>query len=133
MTWMLDSNACIRYMNGRAPVLKQRIDAADPTELCVCSVVKGELYYGSARSNDPVQSLAKQKRFLSPFTSLSFDDAAAEVYGQIRAALMAMGQPIGGNDMLIAAIAVTNRVTLVTRNTKEFSRVAGLRIEDWEV
>ena len=67
------------------------------------------------------------------FTSLPFDDAAAEQYGRIRADLTGRGLLIGGNDMLIAAIALTNGCTLVTHNTAEFSRVAGLLIEDWQV
>ena len=133
MNWLLDTNACIRYLNGRAPTLKSKIDASSCADIVVCSVVKAELYYGSARSNDPVRSRAKQNAFLAPFMSLVFDDAAAEVYGQVRAELESKGQPIGPNDMMIASIALWNRVTLVTHNTAEFSRVAGLRIEDWEI
>ncbi len=67
------------------------------------------------------------------FTSLPFDDAAAEHYGRIRADLTGRGLLIGGNDMLIAAIALANGCTLVTHNTSEFSQVAGLAIEDWQV
>jgi len=74
-----------------------------------------------------VEQLRKQ------FTSLPFDDAAAERYGRIRADLTARGLLIGGNDMLIAAIALTKGCTLVTHNTAEFSRVIGLIIEDWQV
>jgi tRNA(fMet)-specific endonuclease VapC len=132
MRWLLDTNACIRYLNGRAPKLKQRIDSASPNDLLVCSVVKAELYCGAAKSYDPVRSLAKQKTFLSQFSSLVFDDFAAEAYGTIRGDLETKGQPIGPNDLLIAAIAFANRVTLVTGNTREFGRVPGLQIEDWE-
>jgi len=129
MIWLLDTNACIRYLNGRAPKLKQRIDSASPVDLVVCSVVKAELYCGAAKSNDPVRSLAKQEAFLSQFSSLVFDDIAAEAYGQIRSELELKGQPIGPNDLLIAAIALVNRVTLVTRNTGEFGRVGGCRLK----
>jgi tRNA(fMet)-specific endonuclease VapC len=133
MNWLLDTNACIHYLNGRAPNLKQRIDAAKPGDILVCSVVKAEMYYGAARSIDPVRTLGRQKTFLSLFPSLVFDDAAAEVYGQIRAALEAGGKPIGPNDLLIASIALSNRVTLVTHNASEFGRVNGLLVEDWEL
>ena len=61
------------------------------------------------------------------------DDAAAEVYARIRADMLTAGNPIGPNDMLIAAIAIANGLTLVTHNTNEFQRVSGLAIEDWEV
>jgi tRNA(fMet)-specific endonuclease VapC len=133
MNWLLDTNACIRYLNGRAPKLKQRIDAAAPGDLLVCSIVKAELYYGAAKSNDPITTLAKQKAFLSLFPSLVFDDAAAEACGRIRAALESTGKPIGPNDLLIASIALAGAVTLVTHNTNEFARVTGLLIDDWEV
>jgi tRNA(fMet)-specific endonuclease VapC len=132
MTWLLDANACIRYLNGRAPKLKARIDGTARSSLLVCSVVKAELFFGAARSNDLARTLANQQRFLRRFASLPFDDRAAEVYGQIRADLTAAGTLIGPNDLLIAAIAVANGVTLVTNNVREFGRVKGLVIEDWE-
>jgi len=84
------------------------------------------------KSNRPKKTLAKQQKFLSQFVSLPFDDRAAKVYGEIRAQLAAKGTPIGPNDLMIAAIAVANNVILVTHNTREFSRVDRLRIEDWE-
>ncbi|MGA2500533.1 MAG: type II toxin-antitoxin system VapC family toxin [Tepidisphaeraceae bacterium] len=133
MKWVLDTNACIRYLNGRAPKLKQHIDATDPADIRVCSVVKAELFFGAARSTDPAGTLQRQKHFLARFTSLVFDDAAAEIYGGIRAQLQALGTPIGPNDLLIASISIANGVTLVTHNVNEFSRVTGLSIEDWEV
>jgi tRNA(fMet)-specific endonuclease VapC len=132
MTWLLDTNACIRYLNGQSDSLRDRIEAAAPADLVVCSIVKAELYYGAARSTDPLRTLALQKTFLSRFVSLPFDDAAAEHYGRIRADLAHQGTPIGPNDFLIASIALANAVTLVTHNVSEFSRVAGLAVEDWE-
>ena len=132
MTWMLDTNACIRYLNGRAPLLRERIDALDETSIVVCSVVKAELFYGAARSTDPARTLEKQRQFLSRFLSLPFNDQAAVEYGRIRAELEGRGTPIGPNDLLIASIAVANALTLVSHNIGEFSRVTGLSIQDWE-
>jgi tRNA(fMet)-specific endonuclease VapC len=94
--------------------------------------VKGELFYGSMRSNNPVKSLQIQQEFLQQFISIPFDDAAAMVYGTIRANLAKAGTPIGPNDLQIAAIALANELTLVTHNTREFSRIQGLKLEDWE-
>lgn len=132
MKWLLDTNACIRYLNGRSANLKRRIDAAIPTDLLVCSVVKAELCYGASRSRDPARAAALQRQFLSPFVSLPFDDLAAQAYGTIRAELAAAGTPIGPNDLMIAAIAIANDVVLVTHNVNEFGRIKGLQIEDWE-
>ncbi len=64
---------------------------------------------------------------------MPFDDAAAELFGSIKAQLFAAGTPIGPFDMQIAAIALANGLTLVTHNTREFGRVGGLNLEDWEV
>jgi tRNA(fMet)-specific endonuclease VapC len=98
----------------------------------VCSIVKAELFYGAMKSADPERTLAKQRRFLDAFMSLPFDDRAAEAYGRIRAALARKGTPIGPNDLMIASIALVQDVTLATHNLREFSRIDGLRLEDWE-
>jgi tRNA(fMet)-specific endonuclease VapC len=133
MTWLLDTNACIRYLNGRSPKLRAKLDASDPAQICVCSLVKAELFFGAALSNDPIKTLANQRMFLSRFTSLSFDDSAAEHYAEIRSDLTRRGLIIGPNDLMIAAICRAYDVVLVTHNVSEFARIAGLKIEDWEV
>lgn len=132
MKYLLDSNTCIRYINGRSQSVADKLNALDEGEAVVCSVVKAELFFGALRSQNPIKTMAGQRQFLSLFISLPFDDAAAEHYAQIRADLTTKGTPIGGNDLLIAAIALANGLTLITHNTREFGRVAGLRIEDWE-
>jgi tRNA(fMet)-specific endonuclease VapC len=113
--------------------VRQHLHALRPDDIAVCAPVKAELFYGAARSADPPRTLAALQAFFSPYVSLPFDDAAAEAYGRIRADLATRGTLIGPNDLLIAAIAVTSGLTLVTHNTGEFSRVAGLPLEDWEV
>ena len=70
--------------------------------------------------------------FVAPFTSLPFDDACVSAYGRIRAQLEQAGRPMGPNDLMIAAIAVTHGLTLVTHNTREFERIVGLSLTDWE-
>ncbi len=79
------------------------------------------------------RTLVNQQQFLNLFASLPFDDEAAEVYGKIRAHLATQGTPIGANDLQIASISLEYNLTLVTHNTGEFSRVPGLRLEDWEI
>jgi tRNA(fMet)-specific endonuclease VapC len=123
---------CIRYLNGRSESLRQQIASKSSQEITLCSVVKAELFYGARKSKNPQRNLAKQLQFVNHFVSLPFDDKAAEVYGRIRAELEKSGMLIGPNDLMIAAIAMANDVTLVTHNTREFSRVIGLKLEDWE-
>lgn len=133
MIYLLDTNTCIRYLNGRSPSTRQRLQAAPKTDVVVCAIVKAELFYGAAKSCDPQRSWARQQTFLAQYASLPFDDMAAEIYGHIRADLETRGTPIGGNDFQIAAIALAYNLTLVTHNTREFSRVVGLTLEDWEI
>lgn len=133
LIYLLDTNVCIRYLNGRSSSIKNYIDALDVNKIAVCSVVKAELFYGSLRSNNTQKNLKIQKSFLQQFVSLPFDDCCAEIYGNIRAELASTGTPIGSNDIQIASIALANNLILVTHNVREFSRVNGLQIEDWEV
>ncbi|EDN69897.1 virulence-associated protein [Beggiatoa sp. PS] len=93
---------------------------------------KAELFYGAMKSHNPAKTLAKQEVFLNQFVSLPFDDKAAKIFGEIRAYLTRIGKPIGPYDLQIAAIALAHNVILVTHNTREFSRIPDLQIEDWE-
>jgi tRNA(fMet)-specific endonuclease VapC len=132
MKYLLDTNTCIHYINGTSQAVFERLNVQDEGDVVVCSVVKAELFYGAMHSRNPSRNLANQQKFLVLFASLPFDDTAAEHYGRIRADLARAGTPIGGNDLMIAAIALAHDLTLVTHNQKEFGRVQGLKIEDWE-
>jgi tRNA(fMet)-specific endonuclease VapC len=132
MKYLLDTNTCIRHLNRRSELIIRKLASLGPEDVAVCSVVKAELFYGAQRSNNPERTLARQREFLDRFVSLPFDDRAAGVYGQVRAHLASRGTPIGPNDLLIAAIALANGLVLITGNAREFGRVPGLQIEDWE-
>jgi tRNA(fMet)-specific endonuclease VapC len=129
---LLDTNSCIRILNGTSQQLIARLRSHDPAEIRLCSVVKAELLYGARHSQRVADNLRLLNRFFSTFSSTPFDDKAAEQYGVIRHELAAAGTPIGPNDLMIAATALAHRMTLVTNNVKEFSRVVGLDYEDWE-
>lgn len=133
MKFSLDTNICIRIINGRSLTARQKLLDFPPHEIVVCSIVRAELFHGAAKSQTPVLTRRKQDWFLEPFATLVFDDETADVYGRIRAELERAGNIIGPLDLQIAAIALANDLTLITHNTREFSRVSGLRIEDWEI
>lgn len=132
MRYLLDANACIRILNNSSRNLVERLRRHEPWEIGICSIVKAELTYGACRSSRVSENLGLLARFFEPFGSLPFDEVSAEHYGPIRAALEKAGTPIGSNDLLIAAAARAHGLILVTHNVKEFLRVSGLRVEDWE-
>lgn len=132
MRYLLDTNACMRVLNDTSARLVERLRAEDPSNIRLCAVTKAELLYGAHHSSRPSANLRLLERFFAPFVSLPFDDRCAEHYGAIRAELSAQGKTIGPHDLQIAAIARAHHLILVSHNTCEFSRVTGLRIEDWE-
>lgn len=133
MKYLLDTNICIAILKaGNQKVIKRFLNE-QPDNLSVCSIVKAELFFGACKSLNREKNLEKLSEFLQLFHSFSFDDEAAEIYGIIRADLSAKGTPIGPNDLIIASIALHNNLILITHNTREFERVSGLRIEDWEI
>ena len=132
MIYLLDTNVCVRYLNGRALSVRQKLTMLSQEEIAVCSIVKADLFYGAMKSLDSVRTLTRQKAFIDRFVSFPFDDHCAEIYGHLRHQLEKHGTPIGPQDMMIAAIALANNLTLVTHNTREFSRIEGMQVEDWE-
>ncbi len=108
MIYLLDTNACIVYLNRPMSGVRRRLITLSPQNIAVCSVVKAELFYGAMRSNNSARTLALQEVFLNNFVSLPFDDIAASIFGRIRAELAAIGTPIGPYDLQIAAIAIAD-------------------------
>jgi tRNA(fMet)-specific endonuclease VapC len=132
LLYLLDTNVCIVYLKGKSSNVNQHLKSLKRNNIAVCSMVKAELFYGSMRSNNPKKALRVQKAFVEQFISLPFDDRCALIYGKLRAKLAKEGTPIGSNDLLITSIAVAHDLILVTHNVREFSRVKGLKLEDWE-
>lgn len=132
MKYLLDTNTCIRYINGRAPQIRERIRLIADTDITISTVTMGEMFFGSAKSEHPERSRTRQDAFFVRFAHLVFDEGAANEFGRIRAHLEAAGTPIGPYDMQIAAIALVHGLIVVTHNTREFSRIPDLQIEDWE-
>ncbi len=132
MKYLLDTDICIAFLRKRESSVRQHLAVLDHSTIALCSIVKAELWYGAEKSARLQQNLGSLREFFASFYSLPFDDRAAEQYGRLRADLEKQGTPIGPNDLMIAAIAHANGITLVTRNTREFSRVANLQTEDWE-
>ena len=131
MRYLLDTNVCVDYLNGRYPSVVRRIQQVRPEELATDSVVAAELRYGAEKSEQPEKNHARLDLLLTELTVLDFDLPAASAYGSLRARLEARGRPIGAHDMLIAAHAIAAGLILVTDNIREFTRVKGLAVENW--
>lgn len=131
MKLMLDTNICI-YIIKRQPesVLNRFLDY-QVGEIGISSITLAELRYGVYKSRNPEKNAKALDGFILPLELLSFGEDAARAYGEIRAVLAMAGTPIGSMDMLIAAHALAQGVTLVTNNTSEFSRVPGLMLANW--
>ena len=85
MKYSLDTNTCIRYINGRSAAVRNKLPTVPAHDIVVCSIVRGELAHGAAKSQTPEASALKQQKFLKPYLTLPYDDTAAQEYGRIRA------------------------------------------------
>ena len=129
MRCLLDTNIVSNLIRDPQGRVAERIKIVGEQEICT-SIVAAELRYGAAKRASP-RLTAQVEAVLAAIDTLPFDSPADEVYGSIRTQLELAGTPIGGNDLIIAAQAVTLDLTLVSDNEREFARVTGLRVENW--
>jgi tRNA(fMet)-specific endonuclease VapC len=129
LAFMLDTDS-VSFALRRQGGVRARIVEHRPSDLCVSALTVAELRFGASRRNSP-----KLHALIDAFTAnvsvVSFDEACAVQFGRIASELAAQGSPIGEVDTLIAAHAIHLNLTLVTNNVKHFSRVAGLKVENW--
>ena len=131
MKYMLDTNICIYSIKHKPEQVFRRLQEHDPSEICISSVTYAELVYGVEKSKAIEKNRLALTLLLANIEILNFDAAAAESYGKIRADLERQGTPIGSLDMMIAGHARSLGYTVVTNNTREFSRVQELKLENW--
>lgn len=127
LRYMLDTTVCIRVLRARPPSARARFNA-EAGGLCISAVTLAELLHGAAKSDRPAEKRQEVERLTARLDVLPFDDEAA---GHIRAELERQGRVIGPYDLMIAGHARSRGVAVVTGNLGEFSRVPGLRCEDW--
>jgi tRNA(fMet)-specific endonuclease VapC len=127
--FLLDTNAVIAMVN-KEPRFMGRARERSPSEFGISSIAAHELYFGAYKSGRIEENLARMDYLRLPV--VEFDREDAQEAGQVRASLAAAGTPIGPYDVLIAGQAKARNLILVTRNVREFGRVAGLHVEDWE-
>ena len=130
MTYLLDTDIIVYWLNGNQAIAQQASEAGQ-TNVAFSTVSQAELYYGAYNSNRVEQNVTVIQRLTLNIALLPFDEAAAQRFGQIKASLKQQGQIILDTDLMIASIALAHDLTLVTNNTKHFSRIADLAIENW--
>lgn len=131
MRYMLDTNICIYSIKHKPESVFRKLQEHDPSEICISSVTYAELVHGVEKSQAVEKNRLALVLLLANIEILDFDALAAEAYGKIRADLEKGGTPIGPLDMMIAGHAKSLDYCIVTNNTKEFSRVRGLKLENW--
>ncbi len=130
LKYMLDTNICIYTIKNRPEIVRRTFIERDG-QMCVSAITQMELIYGVEKSSAPARNLRDVEGFLTRLEVMDFDSAAASHAGQIRAELAAQGQSIGPYDQMIAGHARALGLVVVTNNVNEFSRVPGLRVENW--
>jgi tRNA(fMet)-specific endonuclease VapC len=130
LRYMLDTNLCIRVLRDRPQSVRERFNA-EADGLCISTIILTELLHGAAKSDRPALNRSKVEQFAARMEVLPFGPEAAGHAADIRANLERKGTPIGGYDVLIAGHARSKGLVVVTGNLAEFSRVEGLRSEDW--
>ena len=131
MKLMLDTNTCIAIIKRKPPQVLKRFNEYTVGDICISWVTLAELEFGVAKSQQQDKNQAALDEFILPLEIANFDPGVARVYGRVRAALEKKGTPIGALDIMIGAHALSLGVTLVTNNTREFSRIKGLTVVDW--
>lgn len=128
--YLLDTNILSSLLKQPSGAVASRICSVGEDAICTSIIVACELRYGAAKKDSPTLS-GKVEQLLSTVEVLPLDENADGKYAQLRTALEKAGTPIGANDYLIAAHALSLELTLVTDNIGEFSRVPGLTMENW--
>jgi tRNA(fMet)-specific endonuclease VapC len=131
MRYLLDTNICIYLIKKRPPGVLERFRENSPQDVGISTITFFELQYGVEKSQYRQRSEDALAKFLLPLNLIDLDRFAAEEAAAIRAQLEKKGKSIGPYDLLIAGLARSRDLTLVTNNTREFERIVGLRIENW--
>ncbi len=129
--YLLDTNICIYIAKHHPPAVRERFSRHGAGELVMSVITLGELRFGAEKSQAREKALATLAHLQSVIQAVPLNEAVGLHYGQIRASCQKAGQPIGNNDLWIAAHARAEGWILVTNNEREFARIEGLEIENW--
>jgi tRNA(fMet)-specific endonuclease VapC len=130
LQYLLDTDTCVDLLRGARTVV-EKLETLTPDDCGISAITSFEIFAGAARARDPRRETEKVHKLVDVVEELPFDTDAARRAGALRSELEEAGTPIGPYDLLIAAHALALDLALVTANSGEFGRVAGLRLENW--
>ena len=133
MKYMLDTNICIYLIKQKPPKVLRRFKDHSVGDIGISSITLAELRFGVEKSQQIHNNRQALEEFILPLEIADFNEKAAVIYGEVRAALEKAGTPVGPMDMLIGAHALSLDLTLVTNNAREFKQIKNLKVVDWSI
>jgi tRNA(fMet)-specific endonuclease VapC len=130
VNYLLDTDTCIYWLNGR-DVVKSKLLSVGLNKTAICSITVAELYYGAYNSSRVEENLARAERFIQNITIIPLNNDVMGLFGELKAQLRRLGQPVADFDLLIASVALTESLVLVTNNTRHYERINKLKLENW--
>lgn len=131
MLYLLDTDICIYLLNGGNALLRKRFVNCRAEDLGVSAITEAELLYGALHSARPTPNRDRVRAFVAPLEVCPFDSLAARHFAELKQAVTSKGRPGGIMDLLIAAVARSRGLTIVTNNTRHFAPIPGLSVENW--
>ena len=129
MIYLLDTDTVSHIVRNHPPVIKNLIKHEDD-EICISAITNAELFYGLEKKSSE-RLFNEVRTIIRKCSVIVFDEAQSEIYGKIRVELEKIGSPLGDMDMLIAASSLSTGAILVSHNVKHFSKIKGIRVENW--
>jgi tRNA(fMet)-specific endonuclease VapC len=130
MTYLLDTDICIYWLKN-IDYVRNKIQAVGWKQICICDITVAELYFGAYNSQRVTENLTRAEKFIENITVISLDQNSLKRFGELKAELRKIGQPVADFDLLIASVALTKNYILVTNNTRHYSRISELQLENW--
>ncbi len=130
MTYLLDTDTCIYWIKNINSV-RDKIQQIGWEQISICNITVAELYFGAYNSQKVAENLTRAEKFIQDIEVIHLDNNAVKKFGELKAELRKIGQPVADFDLLIASVAITRNYILVTNNTRHYSRISELKLENW--
>jgi len=130
MIYLLDTDTCIYWLKNITSVTN-KIQTIGWENICICNITVAELYFGAYNSQKLAENLTRAENFIQNIAVITLDNNAVKKFGELKAELRKIGQQVADFDLLIASVALTRTYILVTNNTRHYSRISELKLENW--